>query len=190
MNRTQIVELQAHIGTEPDGFWGPLSMAACQKHLRALMPVPHPFPATSFLALRAHYGPPGVESALTNLDVSDLDIRYFGRPVNTVRIHRKLVASLGKVLTEIATGPHAGILHHYAGTYSNRNIRGGSTKSLHSWGAAIDLDPGTNGNRSHWPTRSQMPIGIMEAFAKRGWLSAGAFWHRDAMHFQATAPPP
>jgi hypothetical protein len=26
----------------------------------------------------------------------------------------------------------------------------------------------------------------MEEFAKEGWLSAGAFWSRDAMHFQAT----
>jgi hypothetical protein len=26
----------------------------------------------------------------------------------------------------------------------------------------------------------------MEEFAKEGWLAAGAFWGRDAMHFQAT----
>jgi hypothetical protein len=27
---------------------------------------------------------------------------------------------------------------------------------------------------------------VMEFFAVGGWLSAGAFWGRDAMHFQAT----
>jgi hypothetical protein len=31
-----------------------------------------------------------------------------------------------------------------------------------------------------------MPLEIMEAFAREGWLAAGAFWGRDAMHFQAT----
>jgi hypothetical protein len=31
-----------------------------------------------------------------------------------------------------------------------------------------------------------MPIEVMECFAREGWLSAGAFWGYDAMHFQAT----
>jgi len=38
----------------------------------------------------------------------------------------------------------------------------------------------------HWPTSSTMLLVVMEAFAREGWLSAGAFWGRDAMHFQAT----
>jgi hypothetical protein len=31
-----------------------------------------------------------------------------------------------------------------------------------------------------------MPFGVMKAFAREGWLSAGAFWQRDSMHAQAT----
>jgi hypothetical protein len=65
-------------------------------------------------------------------------------------------------------------------------MRGGSTPSLHARGAAIDLAPSTNGNREHWPSRSNMPIEVMEEFSKEGWLSAGACWSRDGMHFQAT----
>ncbi len=38
MTRAQIQAMQDRIGTTPDGFWGPKSIAACQKHLRALMP--------------------------------------------------------------------------------------------------------------------------------------------------------
>jgi hypothetical protein len=34
--------------------------------------------------------------------------------------------------------------------------------------------------------RADMPLEIMECFAREGWLSAGAFWGYDAMHFQAT----
>jgi hypothetical protein len=33
-----------------------------------------------------------------------------------------------------------------------------------------------------------MPLEVMEMFAQEGWLSAGAFWGRDAMHSQATKP--
>jgi hypothetical protein len=31
-----------------------------------------------------------------------------------------------------------------------------------------------------------MPLAVMEEFSREGWLAAGAFWNRDAMHFQAT----
>jgi hypothetical protein len=57
---------------------------------------------------------------------------------------------------------------------------------LHARGAAIDLLADTNGNLTAWPVAARMPFAVMEAFAREGWLSAGAFWGRDAMHFQAT----
>jgi hypothetical protein len=50
----------------------------------------------------------------------------------------------------------------------------------------VDLDPDDNGNHVAWPTRATMPLEVMEAFAREGWVSAGAFWSRDAMHHQAT----
>ncbi len=65
-------------------------------------------------------------------------------------------------------------------------MRGGSTPSLHARGAAVDLDPDYNGNLVSWPAKAAMPLEVMEAFAREGWLAAGAFWGRDAMHFQAT----
>jgi hypothetical protein len=33
-----------------------------------------------------------------------------------------------------------------------------------------------------------MPFEVMEIFAKHGFLSAGAFWGYDAMHFEAIRP--
>jgi hypothetical protein len=65
-------------------------------------------------------------------------------------------------------------------------MRGGSLPSLHARGAAIDLDADNNGNHVAWPVRATMPLEVMEAFAREGWLSAGAAWLRDGMHFQAT----
>ena len=81
---------------------------------------------------------------------------------------------------------HPDILVQYAGVYNNRPMRGGSLPSLHARGAAIDLAPDTNRMSQSWPTSADMPLEVMEAFAREGWTPAGAFWGRDAMHFQST----
>lgn len=185
MNQTQIKAIQAKIGVEPDGFFGPKSIAACQKYLRKLMPSPHPWPAPSQAALAAFYGQPGDESKLVNLDVTGLGVKYEGRIVKTIRCHHKVAESLHRILTVLSKS-HPEILARYAGVYNNRNMRGGSLPSLHARGAAIDLDPDNNGNHTAWPSRATMPFEVMEAFAREGWMSAGAFWGRDAMHGQAT----
>jgi hypothetical protein len=112
--------------------------------------------------------------------------------VKTIPVHEKLAASLARVLLELGkryktdeSRSEAGI-NRYFGTYANRKMRGGSLPSLHARAAAIDFDANRNGNLLHWPTRAVMPLDVMEIFAREGWLAAGAFWSRDAMHFQAT----
>ena len=186
MNKNDIKATQRRSGVIDDGFWGPKSIAACQAHLRKLMPAKNPWPTTDQASLTKFYGAAGDESKLVALDVSGLGVKYDGKPVKSVRCHVKVADSLKRVLTEISAGPHKGILAAYAGCFNNRAMRGGSLPSLHARGAAIDLDPDTNGNHIAWPVAATMPLEVMEAFAKEGWLAAGAFWSRDAMHFQAT----
>lgn len=186
MTKTQIFATQTRIGTFTDGFWGPKSIAACQKYLRSMMPTCNPWPTTDQASLTKFYGKPGDESKLVNLPVNMIDVRYDGHKVNSIRCHEKVADSLLRILIDIAAGPHASILHQYAGVYNNRAMRGGSLPSLHARGAAIDLDPATNGNLMAWPVRATMPLDVMECFAREGWLSAGAFWGRDGMHSQAT----
>lgn len=185
MTKDEIKDLQKRIGTVADGFWGPKSTAAAEDYLHDMMPHPNPWPYSDQASLTAFYGKPGDESQLVNLGVSELNIKYDGKKVQTVRCHRKVSASLKRILT-ILNETHPEIVAEYAGVYNNRSMRGGSTPSLHARGAAIDLDPDSNGNSTHWPTGATMPIEVMEVFAKEGWLSAGAFWSRDAMHHQAT----
>ena len=185
MNKAEIKHVQCRIGTVVDGFWGPNSTAAAKRHLRKLMPF-SPWPKTDQASLTRFYGKPGDESRLINLSVTGLGLRYEGGAVRTVRCHHKVGDSLHRVLTAISNSEFSYILHEYAGVYNNRPMRGGSLPSLHARGAAIDLDPDRNTNRSHWPIAAKMPIEVMEFFAKEGWISAGAFWSRDAMHFQAT----
>lgn len=184
MTQEKIKEIQNKIGVVADGFWGPKSIAACQRYLRKLMPVPNSWPKTDQSSLTAFYGMAGDESKLTTIDVTGLGVKYDGKTVKTIRCHQRVSASLRRVLQSL--GCHKDILAKYAGCFNDRQMRGGSLPSLHARGAAIDLDPDNNGNHTSWPARASIPLEVMEAFAKEGWISAGAFWGRDAMHFQAT----
>lgn len=186
MTFSGICELQGKIGVHVDGFWGPKSIAACQHYLKCLYPKENPWPKSDQESLLAFYGRPGDESKLVSLGVSHLNMEYDGSPVSVIRCHEKVAQSLFRVLTRISESENKGILKEYAGVFNNRPMRNGRLPSLHARGAAIDLDPNKNGNMSHWPTQSSMPLSVMEAFAREGWLSAGAWWGRDSMHFQAT----
>ena len=77
-------------------------------------------------------------------------------------------------------------VRRWFGCHVDRLMRNGSLPSTHAYGAAVDLSASTNRNRWHWPIKADMPLEVMEEFAKEGWLPAGAFWSRDSMHFQAT----
>jgi len=185
MNQDQIKAIQTKIGVTPDGFWGPKSIAAAQKHLRNLMPSPNPWPNSDQKSLTSFYGEAGDESKLVVLDVSGLGLRYDGTKVKSIRCHEKIAQPLRRVLERLSK-THPEILAEYAGCFNNRKMRGGSLPSLHARGAAVDFAPDTNGNNTPWPTKATMPFEVMEEFAKEGFLSAGAFWGRDSMHQQAT----
>jgi len=186
MTYNEIYHLQKRIGTTPDGFWGPKSIRACKNYLRSMMPSVNPWPKSDQGSLMEFYGNPGDESKLVSIDVSNLGVKYDGQTVRSIRCHKKVADSLRRVLVSIESSHCAYILSQYAGCFNNRQMRGGTLPSLHARGAAIDLDPGPNGNHRSWPINANMPIQVMEEFSKEGWLAAGAFWGRDAMHFQAT----
>jgi hypothetical protein len=37
-----------------------------------------------------------------------------------------------------------------------------------------------------WPVSADMPLEVMEAFAREGWVGLGWLIGRDAMHYQTT----
>lgn len=185
MTKTQIQQIQTKIGVASDGFWGPKSIDACQKYLRKLMVADAP--KSDQASLSEAYGAAGDESRLMSIDVTGLGVQYDGAPVKSIRCNKGVAESLLTIVKELATfdeGKQA--LAQYAGCYNNRNMRNGSSPSLHARGAAIDLMPDNNMLNTHWPTKANMPFSVIEVFAKHGWLSAAAFWSRDAMHFQRT----
>lgn len=190
MNTPQILAFQKRIGATQDGFWGPQSIARCHEHLRRMMPNPNPWPFPNPRDLRDFYGEPGDESNLVTIEFP-FPMFYGDKRVTKTRVHKKCADSLLRVLNNIR-----GIIpscpdilkacQDYGGCFNFRQKRGGSSWSLHAWGAAIDLDADDNTFRDTWPVKADMPLGVMEEFSREGWLSAGAFWGYDAMHFQAT----
>ncbi len=191
MTPSEIKTMQARISAAgfplvADGDWGPKSRRACQEYLRSLMPSPNPWPEPAEASLTKFYGDAGDEDYLVRLPVSGLGVQYDGAAVAGIRCHKRVAHSLGKVIAVIAASPHRGVLAYYAGCYNFRPMRGSSRISTHARGIAIDLAPDWNGNSTPWPEKATMPLEVMEMFAREGWLSAGAFWGRDAMHFQAT----
>jgi hypothetical protein len=77
-----------------------------------------------------------------------------------------------------------------SGTYVARNVRNGSSYSMHSWGIAIDILAGLNPNNTSKTASFRKPeakkfLDIMEA---NGWYSGGRAWDRDYMHFQTIKP--
>ena len=192
MTKAEIQEVQRRIGVEPDGFWGPKSISACKFHLMRLMPSPNPWPKSDQASVRAFYGEPGDEGNLTSIEFP-YPMLYEGKRVMKSRCHYLVADSLIRVLLKIGNrfSDEPGIVDEasdYGGIYNFRQKRGGSSLSLHSWGIAIDLDADDNMFRDNWPMKADMPLSIMEEFAREGWTSAGAFWGYDAMHFQATRP--
>lgn len=197
MNEIEIAKMQDRISKAGfplivDGFWGNKSRAACESYLRSLMPKPNPWPETDQASLTAFYGKPGDESKLVSITFP-YRMLYEGRIVKSTRVHRRCAESLLTILKRIGDRWQnvRGIFEEaedYGGVYNNRPMRGGSLPSLHARGAAIDLDADDNGNKTAWPTGSDMPLEIIEEFSREGWTSAAAFWGRDAMHFQATRP--
>jgi len=197
MNKQQITAMQQRIHDKfdknliVDGFWGQRSIVACQSYLRSLMPSPNPWPRSDQGSLNKFYGKAGDESNLVSITFP-FPMYYDGKLVKTTRVNKRCSASLLRVLTAISDKYHGNKevieeAEDYGGCFNFRLKRGGSSYSLHAFGAAIDLDADDNTFKDSWPMIADMPLEIMEEFAKEGWLSAGAFWGYDGMHFQATS---
>lgn len=188
----QIQKMQRRIGVAPDGFWGPRSQARCRDYLRQMMPTPNPWPYSTQDALREFYGEPGDESNLVVIEFP-YPMFYDGKRVLKSRCHLKVAASLTRILNQIGNlySANKDIIEEaedYGGIFNFRHKRGGTTYSVHSWGAAIDIDADDNSFKNTWPLMADMPLEICEAFAKEGWTSAGPFWGFDAMHHEACKP--
>ncbi|WP_028136163.1 M15 family metallopeptidase [Bradyrhizobium japonicum] len=157
---------------------------------------PHDDPAS----LAAFYGDPEKGEPGNQLVpvVPPFQMYYAGKPIKSIRFHRKAADALKAALDEIweACGRDQATvdrlrISHYSGAYNPRYVRGyepgnpqGRTPrwSNHAYGAAIDFDAAHNGFGTG---RGTMPQSVIDAFKRQGALWGGDYKGRtDPMHFE------
>ncbi len=96
--------------------------------------------------------------------------------------------ALQKVANELAKYPNLKkYLSPIGGTFKWRKIAGTSRLSVHSFGAAIDINVKYS---SYWRWNkskgfeNKIPIKIIKIFEKNGFIWGGKWYHYDSMHFE------
>lgn len=115
---------------------------------------------------------------------------YDKKPMASILVHAKIASALKAAFEEIwekcnhdqhavdKTGAS-----DYGGCFNIRNIAGSNSWSNHSWAAAIDLSPSTNGFR-HDSSTTLSNI-VIDAFKRQGAFWGGDYHGRkDPMHFE------
>lgn len=111
-------------------------------------------------------------------------------PMLHLRVHKKCLetfnAAFGDVLSTIGMDRIRHLrLDTTGGTFCYRPERGGSRLSVHSWGCAIDMDPGHNPFPHRWVGGGEMiDPQFAEILQKHGFCWRGAHGDIDPMHFQ------
>jgi hypothetical protein len=75
-----------------------------------------------------------------------------------------------------------------AGTFNCRTVKDTGVRSMHGWGAAIDLNTKF---ADYWlwnpkgkPYRNRVPVEIVQIFENHGFIWGGKWGHFDTMHFE------
>jgi hypothetical protein len=80
-----------------------------------------------------------------------------------------------------------------SGAYSCRRIAGSTARSMHAYGAAIDINTkfsnywrwaSHGGSEPNLKWQNQIPIQIVRVFEKHGFIWGGYWYHYDTMHFE------
>ncbi|OCP36263.1 hypothetical protein BC360_24485 [Ensifer sp. LC163] len=132
----------------------------------------------------------GDSAARVRRDLVTVD--WFGERLSVTGRHG-VARALQAVEAELASRPK---LKRYlvpnAGTFNWRHIAGARTLSVHSFGAAIDLNTGFadywrwagRGKIGTAPYRNRYPLEIIEIFEEHGFIWGGRWYHFDTMHFE------
>jgi len=118
-------------------------------------------------------------------------VRWFGTTVRMTRLHGA-AAALRRVRQRLEQDMHARAwLTPPAGTYNWRYIAGTKRRSMHSYGAAIDVHI-SKAQYWRWDRKTgrerfqpaSFPAAIVSAFEAEGFIWGGRWFHYDSMHFE------
>lgn len=154
---------------------------------------PNKWPAQYTPEFDVFYGPKGTSLVKAQLPYPMKLAWDPSVTVNSFSCHAKVKDSLLLVLSNVLN--HYGLdeikhlrLDLFGGCYSERQIRGGSRWSMHSWGIAVDFDPAHN--KLEWGRDKAAFSGTeyakwWEFWESEGWISLGRQRNFDWMHVQA-----
>ena len=103
-----------------------------------------------------------------------------------VSVNEKIIGSLDAVQRDV-NAAKTGYNFNDIQTYNYRGKRGSSGLSLHSWGIAIDINPGQNPYQpgKYDEVQTDIPREIIDIFNKYGFQWGGEWpGQRDPMHFE------
>lgn len=188
----ETLKFQAKNGLRPDGVVGEKTWKFVT-NVSNNTPLSQRWPKQDYTSMVNFYGPVGENQTKLELPYK---LKLAWAPSTTltkITCHQKVTKSLYTIFEKtLKTYGEKEIsrlkLDVFGGCLNVRRMRGGSSWSIHSWGAAIDLDPDNN----------QLKWGKDKAsFAKKeyndfwkiveieGWVSLGRERNYDWMHFQA-----
>jgi len=119
-------------------------------------------------------------------------VAWFGEKLRVTK-RQGAAAALEKVRDALAARPD---LKRYltpsAGTFNWRKVSGAPNLSVHSFGAALDLNTKfadywvwSGGKAGRVPRyANKYPLEIVEAFERHGFVWGGRWYHYDTMHFE------
>lgn len=140
------------------------------------------------------YGQPGDTKNFTIIDLPypmrvSWDLKS---TIKKMQCHKKVATNFVNVFQDILS--HYGLseiqrlgIDLYGGCYNFRQMRGGTSWSVHSWALAIDLDPARNllhetKKTARFARPEYKPM--IEIFYKHGFINLGIEKNYDFMHFQ------
>jgi hypothetical protein len=188
----ETLKFQAKNGLKPDGVVGSKTRQFITT-VSQNTPLSERWPKQDYNSMVNFYGPVGENQ--TKLEVP-YKLKLAWAPSTTltkVTCHQKVAKSLYTILEntlkiygekEISKLR----LDIFGGILNVRKMRGGSSWSIHSWGAAIDLDP--DNNQLRWgKDKASFAKPVYNDFWKiveaEGWVSLLKERNMDAMHIQA-----
>lgn len=119
-------------------------------------------------------------------------VAWFGENLRVTK-RQGAAAALEKVRDELASKPELKkYLTPSAGTFNWRKVANAANMSVHSFGAAIDINTKfadywiwSGGKPGKVPTyANKFPMAIVDAFERHGFIWGGRWYHYDTMHFE------
>jgi hypothetical protein len=119
-------------------------------------------------------------------------VNWFGETLHVTSVNG-VDKALAKVRDELAARPEwRAYLSPSAGVFNWRKVSGQPNLSVHSFGAAIDLNTQyadywvwSGGKPGRVPVyKNKYPLEIVEIFERHGFIWGGRWYHYDTMHFE------